>query len=168
MWGERPLSATMEGDSGALPGFQAAYFPIALVDAAGLAAHPVFGTARPHIAGKEILAGETVHIIGRSDGRDGAAGASLRVFPRLACAIVAAAEHFRRGRPGKGKITVTRLRLGGYAGQLVLNRAGGVGNRLFLAFFEQRIELIREAAAARGQRRRPGGVLKADTAEHSA
>src|SRR4051812_12733184 len=132
--------------SGALPGLQAAHFPIALVDAAGFAAHPVFATAGAHIAGEEILAGEAVHIIGRSDGSDGAARAGLRVLPGLAHAITAAAKHFRCRGAGIGKITVIRLWLGRRNGRLaVLDGAGRFRGRLFLAFVEQRVELVGEA-----------------------
>src|SRR5687767_6455933 len=108
MWGERRSVATMQKRLGTLPGLQAAHFPIALVNAASLAAHPVFAAADAHIACKKILAGEAVEVIGRSNGSDGAAGTGRWVFPRLAHAIAAAAEHFRRRRTRIGKVAVAR------------------------------------------------------------
>src|SRR5829696_7188102 len=147
MWGEKLVSATIYNSLGALPGLQAAHFPIALVDAAGLAAHPVFTTAGTYIAREEILTREAVQIVGRSDGGHRAASAGLGVLPGLTRAFAALPEHLRRRRPGIGQVTLARLRLGGRGGGLARNRAGGLGARLFFAFLEQRVELIREAAA---------------------
>src|SRR5215204_3599157 len=142
MWGERLLSATIYKSLGALPGLQATHFPIALVDAAGLAAHPVFTTAGTHIARQEILARKAVQIVGRSNGGHRAASAGLGVLPGLARAFAALPEHFRRRRPGIDQVTLRRLRLGGRGGGLARNGAGGLGARLFFAFLEQRAELI--------------------------
>src|SRR5436190_19989343 len=108
MWGERPLSATEE-PSGVLPGLQTPHFPAALVNAASLATHPIFAAAVPDIARQEILAGEAIDIISRSDRGDRAAGAGFGIFPRLARPLPSAAKHFGSSSARKGQVAIIRL-----------------------------------------------------------
>src|SRR5690349_6765411 len=150
MWGERPPSATEDG-SGALPGLHAPHFPFALMDAAGLAAHPVFTAAAADIAGKEVVAGKALDAIGRGDWSNGPTSPGLGIFPRQARALVSTTKHFRRGSAGIGQIAIVWLYFGrglcGYG-------SGRLNRRLILVFIEERAELIREAATTRHHRDR--------------
>src|SRR5262245_13379164 len=104
---------------------QVLHFPLALVDAAGLALEPGLVTLA-HVARQEVAAGEAVLVVGGRDRRDGAARAGARVLPRDAGIPAAAAEHVVHGGLGDHQVRLGRLprfrmlRLGQRARQLGL------------------------------------------------